>query len=95
MSNPALKPFYNSAAWKRARLAAFERDDYHCRICGKLTSKPTGHHYPPIEELLRRGLDPLDLAYIFTACPPCHGEEDGPRSHAPKPPKVNRFKRWL
>ena len=95
MNNPAHKPLYNSAAWKHARLAAFERDHYTCRYCGKQTARPTGHHVPPLEELLKRGLDPCDIRYVRTACKACHGKLDGERSHGPKPARKNRFTSWL
>jgi len=95
MSNSITKGVYNSAAWRRVRLAAFERDDYRCCRCGCRTGHPTGHHHPPLEYLLRHGLSPYDLDYVYTYCPACHGQEDGRRAHPEKPPKGNRFRRWL
>jgi len=93
MSTPLAKSVYNTRAWRRARLAALERDDYRCRECGKPAR--TAHHRPALEVLLAAGLDPFDLAYIFALCHHCHGVEDGQRAHPRKPPKTNRFKRWL
>lgn len=95
MSNPAVKWVYRDSRWQPCRLAAFDRDGYRCRECGKLTARPHGHHEPPIEELLKRGLDPFDPVYVQTLCARCHGVEDGQRSHGAKAVKTNRFRRWL
>lgn len=95
MSTQLAKQVYNDPRWNPCRLAAFERDGYRCRECGTYTPRPHGHHEPPIEELLRRGLDPFDPQWVQTWCPHCHGVADGQRSHGPKPKHENRFKRWL
>jgi 5-methylcytosine-specific restriction endonuclease McrA len=95
MSTPLAKRVYNDKRWSPCRLAAFERDDYRCHECGRRTGRPHGHHVPPIDELLSRGLDPFDPQLVQTWCAHCHGIEDGQRAHPAKPAKTNRFKRWL
>ena len=61
--------------WERTRRAAFRRDGYRCRACGK-PGRLEAHHEPPLED----GADPYDLAGIVTLCRGCHIErhrEDG------------------
>ena len=57
----------DSRKWEAARRAAFERDGYRCRLCGK-AGRLEGHHEPP----LREGADPYDVAGILTLCRGCH-----------------------
>ena len=92
MSTAPAKSIYNTRAWRRARLACLDRDEWRCRYCGRPAR--TAHHNPPLEILLAAGLDPYDLACIFSACRHCHGVEDGQRAHPPKPARQNRFAPW-
>jgi 5-methylcytosine-specific restriction enzyme A len=69
------RAWYQSARWKRIRMAVFVRDLFTCRECGRAehdTSKLVAHHKTP-----HKG-DPVlfwDEDSIETACCPCH---DGP-----------------
>ena len=53
--------------WERTRRAAFERDGWRCRACGR-PGRLEAHHVRPLE----RGADPYDLANIETLCRGCH-----------------------
>lgn len=53
--------------WERVRRAAFRRDKYRCRECGR-AGRLEAHHEPPLE----RGGDPFDLCGIVTLCRDCH-----------------------
>ena len=59
----------NRRRWALVRRAAFERDSYRCRACGR-PGRLEAHHEPP----LRDGADPYDLAGIVTMCRGCHIE---------------------
>ena len=68
-----------TAAWQRMRHAAFHRDGYACRRCGKTGDRHTltvhlnpalgGNHFV------------ATLADLTTYCRRCHGSVDAPRSH--------------
>lgn len=73
-------PRYKSAAWRRARCAALERDHYICQDC--LAAKQHGerlraraattvHHIIPIKE--RPDLI-FDLGNLISLCDPCHNK---------------------
>ena len=53
--------------WAAVRRAAFGRDGYRCRECGK-AGRLEAHHEPP----LRQGANPYDLTGIRTLCRSCH-----------------------
>lgn len=57
--------------WARTRVAAFTRDAFRCRNCGK-AGRLEAHHEPPLNE--RDGGDPYDLDGIVTLCRTCHIE---------------------
>lgn len=59
--------------WARTRRAAFERDGFRCRSCGR-PGALEAHHEPP----LREGADPYDLAGIVTLCRTCHVKRHRP-----------------
>ena len=67
--------------WARARRAAFRRDRYRCRNCGR-AGRLEAHHEPP----LGPGVDPYDLSGLVTLCRGCHIERhrrDGRRELTP------------
>lgn len=88
-------PFYKTAAWRRLRLVALERDHYICQDC--LAQKQQGarirarravvvHHIQPREthpELQ------LELTNLVSLCDACHNkrhpEKGGAPGQAPKP----------
>ena len=53
--------------WERIRRAAFERDGWRCRACGR-PGRLEAHHVRPLE----RGGDPYDRANVETLCRGCH-----------------------
>ena len=53
--------------WARTRKAAFDRDGWRCRRCGK-AGRLEGHHDPP----LGPDVDPYDVAGVVTLCRDCH-----------------------
>ena len=55
--------------WVRARRAAFNRDGWRCRACGK-AGRLEAHHVGRLD----RGADPYDVAGLRTLCRPCHIE---------------------
>ena len=57
------------ARWQATRRAAFERDGYRCRQCGR-AGRLEAHHEPPLKD----GMDPFDVAGIKTLCRGCHIE---------------------
>ena len=68
----------NRRRWELVRRAAFTRDKYRCRKCGR-PGRLEAHHEPP----LRDGGDLYDLAGIVTMCASCHvahhrAEDDTP-----------------
>jgi 5-methylcytosine-specific restriction endonuclease McrA len=65
-------------SWQRMRLAAFLRDGYACRRCGKTGDRKTltVHLNPALDgDHLAAGRDDLT-----TLCRSCHGSVDAPRS---------------
>lgn len=76
----ASKGFYNSAAWRKARLLKLAESPL-CELCrrsGRLTAATTVHHR---QELRDRPDLALDLANLQSVCPPCHS-----RHHAARAP---------
>ena len=59
----------NRRRWELVRRAAFTRDQYRCRKCGR-PGALEAHHEPP----LKRGGHPYDLSGIVTLCRGCHIE---------------------
>ena len=57
----------NRRRWALVRRAAFERDGYRCRACGR-PGRLEAHHEPP----LRKGADPYRLEGVVTMCRDCH-----------------------
>ncbi len=68
----------NGRRWAQVRRAAFRRDGYRCRECGR-AGRLEAHHEPP----LRDGADPYDLAGIVTMCRTCHIERHRPDAMTP------------
>ena len=66
----------NARQWARTRRAAFQRDGYRCRTCGR-PGALEAHHEPP----LRDGPDPYDLDGVRTLCRGCHIELHRPGRH--------------
>ena len=57
--------------WSKARIAAFDRDNWRCTSCKGQSGRLEAHHEPP----LRASGDPYDLAGITTLCRECHIED--------------------
>ena len=75
------KPFYHTAAWKRARQAALMRDNGMCQACMERLRAGYGirprraemvHHIIPLEE--RPDLA-LELSNLRSLCSACHAQE--------------------
>lgn len=63
-------PFYATAAWKKIRVMALQRDHYWCRRCGKRHAT-TVHHLVPISADRERA---LDLDNLESVCAVCHNQ---------------------
>ena len=57
----------NRHRWADARRAAFDRDGWRCRECGR-PGRLEAHHVTP----LHKGGDPYDLANVESLCRSCH-----------------------
>lgn len=86
-------PFYHRAAWKRARLAALQRDRWMCRDCmerfeGGYGIKPNRatmvHHLIPLEE--RPDLA-LRLDNLISLCDECHNRRHPEKGGSAAPEK--------
>ena len=84
-------PFYKSAAWRRARAAALERDHHLCRDCmaakarGEMVRARTAtvvHHILPVE--LRPDLK-LDMDNLISLCEACHNKRHPEKGGNGKP----------
>lgn len=53
--------------WARVRRAVFERDGWHCVVCGRAGRLECDHVIP-----LNRGGDPWNPDNLQTLCRPCH-----------------------
>lgn len=88
-------PRYKTAAWRRARSTALERDHYICQDC--LAAKKRGerlrpraavtvHHIIPLKE--RPDLF-LEMSNLISLCDPCHNkrhpEKGEKKTAAPAP----------
>lgn len=71
------KAFYSSAAWTQASRRHRANDPLcsRCRERGIIQAGQLVHHNPPLDELIARGLNPLDDRYLETLCNRCHLEE--------------------
>ena len=72
-------PLFRTRRWLHVRRAAFERDGWRCRACGR-PGRLEAHHEPE----LRHGGDPYELGGIVSLCRGCHIERH--RSAAPDTP---------
>ena len=73
-STPTLKErgFYDKAAWKKARRAALQRDNYMCRGClrnGRLKPAQEVHHIKPTGSYPELALEQSNLESL---CRQCH-----------------------
>jgi len=69
--------FYSGYRWTQAS-RRHRQDEPLCRRCKAAGITVVGelvHHNPPLEILLREGLDPYDSRYFETLCGRCHLEE--------------------
>ena len=77
----ALRPFYSSKAWAKARDLAIRRDKYLCVDClqrGKITPAAEVHHIGPVEPWNMH--DPsvtLNLDNLVSLCLSCHRARHG------------------
>lgn len=71
------RKFYSSAAWTKASTHHREIEPLcrRCRAAGKVVAAEMVHHNPPREELIARGLSPLDDEYLESLCNWHHLEE--------------------
>ena len=56
-----------AARWRQVRRAAFERDGWRCRACGRVGRLEVDHILP----LAKRGA-PFDMANLQSLCRACH-----------------------
>ncbi|MBQ9642909.1 MAG: HNH endonuclease, partial [Lachnospiraceae bacterium] len=71
MAKTSRKWFYNSSAWKHARMAALRRDMFTCAICGARASEV--HHLVELDDVNVH--DPnisLNLNNLQSLCHDCH-----------------------
>lgn len=82
-------PFYKSAAWRRARRQALERDHYICQDClaakrrGEMVRPRTAtavHHIQPVEQ--RPDLR-LELSNLISLCDACHNKRHPEKGGSP------------
>jgi 5-methylcytosine-specific restriction protein A len=68
------KKFYSSREWTSASLAHRQSEPLcrRCRADGKIVAADMVHHNPSREELIKRGLNPLDDKYLESLCNNCH-----------------------
>ena len=60
---------YSRRAWRKLRIAVFERDNYRCTVCGRFGQRLECDHMVPVQ---RGGTDAMDN--LRTICRPCHME---------------------
>jgi 5-methylcytosine-specific restriction protein A len=65
---------YNTAAWKRLRLAHLKRNPLcvFCQRRGEVVAATTVDHRVPVREDKARAFDPTNLQSL---CTPCHSSE--------------------
>ena len=81
-------PFYNSPAWRKARIAALIRDRYLCQDCmkeKKIKKADTVHH---IEHLRDRPDLALKLSNLISVCNRCHERRHPDRNAKEKPRQI-------
>ena len=68
------KKFYSS--WKWTKTSRQHRIKYplceQCQTDGKTHAAEMVHHEPPLEVLLKKGLNPLSEKYLHSLCNSCH-----------------------
>jgi hypothetical protein len=74
---PEQKKFYSSGAWTKASIR--QRTEHPlCERClerGITQQAEMVHHDPELQELIRRGLNPLNPEYLHSLCNSCHLED--------------------
>lgn len=76
--------FYNSPAWKRARISALQRDlglCVMCRLKGKIKHAALVHHIVTIKEDWSKRLDLKNLQSLCEACHQYAHRNDGKTKH--------------
>jgi len=71
---PEMKKFYSSYRWTKTSKDQRRREPL-CEGClenGKTKIAEMVHHEPPLQELLRRGLNPFSTEYLHSLCNNCH-----------------------
>lgn len=71
------KRFYSSEAWTNAsrRHRDIEPLCRRCKTEGQIVPADLVHHNPSLQDLLNRGLNPLDDRYLESLCLRCHQKE--------------------
>lgn len=71
------KSFYSSAEWTLTSKYHRQKEPL-CRRCkenGKIVVGELVHHNPPLEQLIKNGMNPFDHAVLETLCTSCHQKE--------------------
>lgn len=74
---PEMKKFYSSGSWTKTSKNHRKKFPLcgRCLERGKTKSAEMVHHEPPLEELLRKGLNPHNEEYLNSLCDNCHLED--------------------
>jgi hypothetical protein len=71
---PEEKRFYSSAVWTQAsrHFRSLHPLCEECSAIGKTVPSALVHHNPPLIELLKNNLNPVDPRYLHAICFRCH-----------------------
>lgn len=69
-------PFYKTWKWRKTseqfRAAPGNELCAYCKKKGKYTPTQCADHNPPLDVLIRRGLDPYSFEYLVPSCNKCN-----------------------